>query len=314
MNRTITYNINKTITILDYLKSLGYSQGLIVRLKSDPKFVLLNGKHALVKTAMNDGDTLVITIKEVDKVSDITPVNIPLDIVYEDDDLMIINKASNMPIHPSIGNYDNTLANAIAWKYMQAGLPFVYRCINRLDRDTTGLLILAKHAYSGALLSNMVANHRIHREYLAVVEGYIPPLNSNTFKYDINTGITPTCSYSNKPNGTITVPIRRLNNSVIEREVHPDGDYACTHYKVLKYQNDHSLISLKLETGRTHQIRVHMKYLGYPLPGDFLYNPNYSVIKRQALHSHILRFVHPITNKQMYFISPIPDDMATIIK
>lgn len=311
--RNITYHIDTTITILEHLKSRGYSHSLIVRLKSDNDCVQLNSSHAFVKTMMYPGDTLVIIIKETDAVSTITPVNIPLEIIHEDEDLIIINKAVNMPIHPSVGNHDNTLANAIAWKYKKENKPFVYRCINRLDRDTTGLLILAKHAYSGALLSNMVATRKIHREYLAVVQGNVAPIITKTSNADSKGNTLPICTPSPSDLGTIIAPIHRVNNSVIKREVHTSGEYACTHYKVLSYKNGYSLLSLKLETGRTHQIRVHMEYLGHPLPGDFLYNPDYSVINRQALHSHILRFTHPITNKEMEFISPLPDDMANIL-
>ena len=200
---------------------------------------------------------------------------------------MVINKPADMPIHPSQGNYDNTLANAVAYYYAQKGEPFTYRCINRLDRDTTGLLILAKHMYSASLLSDMVKNRKIHREYLAVAEGKTPS------------------------SGIIDAPIRRVDGSTIERQVdYEQGDYACTHYKRLCYKNGYSLVSLTLKTGRTHQIRVHMKHIGHPLPGDFLYNPNYHVIKRQALHSHCLSFEHPITKEPLTFSSPLPDDMA----
>jgi len=211
---------------------------------------------------------------------------LPLEIIYEDEDLLVINKTAGMPIHPSQGNYDNTLANACAYYFQQKGEPFTYRCINRLDRDTTGLLILARHAYSASLLSSMVAKREIHREYLALATGLVPDF------------------------GMIEAPIARVDGSTISREVNFEtGEFARTHYKRLEYKNGYSLVSLKLDTGRTHQIRVHMKFIGHPLPGDFLYNPDYSVIQRQALHSYRLTFTHPITGAPLQFTAPLPADM-----
>lgn len=299
MNRIFTYYIGENtvepITILDFLKSLSYSQGLIAHLKRTPNGILKNQTWAYVRDTLTIGDTLTITLIEQEKSEQILPVPLPLKIIYEDADLMIIDKAANMPIHPSQGNYDNTLANAVAWHYKERGLPFVYRCINRLDKDTTGLLILAKNAYSAALLSNMVGNREIHRTYLAIASGHT------------------------EKSGIITAPIGRIAGSTIERGIdYEHGDNACTHYKTLTYntiqKNEYSLVSLKLETGRTHQIRVHMKHIGHPLPGDFLYNPDYSIIDRQALHSHQLSFVHPITKEELTFTSPLPDDMNRIFR
>ncbi len=272
-------------TISDYLKSLRYSQGLIAHLKRTPNGIVKNGVWTYTRDTLVPGDILTICLVEQESSDHITPIELPLHIVYEDEDLMIINKPANMPIHPSQGNYENTLANAVAWYYRKQGESFVYRCINRLDRDTTGLLILAKHAYSAALLSHMVGNRGIHREYLAVTTGELPP------------------------HGTICAPIGRVVGSTIEREVREDGDYACTHYARLEHKNGYSLASIHLETGRTHQIRVHMKSIGHPLPGDFLYNPDYRMINRQALHSHKLSFLHPITGKQLTFTASLPDDM-----
>ncbi len=293
-NRIFTYeietSIRKNITIHEYLKQIGYSQGILTHIKRTPYGITLNGVWAYVNQSLTPGDTLVITLTESDSSEQILPVNLGLNIIYEDLDLMVVDKPSDMPIHPSQGNHDNTLANAVAWLYQTRNEPFVFRCINRLDRDTTGLLILAKNKYSGALLSNMIANREITREYLAIVSG------------------------ETQDHGTITAPIARVDSSTIEREVNPiSGDYACTHYKKLNQKNGCSLVSLQLETGRTHQIRVHMKFIGHPLLGDFLYNPDYRFAKRQTLHSHQLTFVHPITKESMTFTSPLPDDMSFIL-
>ena len=276
--------------LLSFLKDKKYSSQVITHLKRTENGIMLNGIWGRVRDLLHTGDTLEISIVETTGSENIVPSALPLDIVYEDDDFMVINKPANMPIHPSQGNYDNTLANAIAYHYAQKGIPFTYRCINRLDRDTTGLLILAKHMYSASLLSDMVQNRDIHREYLAIATGIVPS------------------------EGIIEAPIGRVDGSTIERQIDMEnGDYACTHYKRLLYNKGYSLVSLKLATGRTHQIRVHMKHIGHPLPGDFLYNPDYSVIHRQALHSYRLQFSHPITNKKMEFIAPLPEDMNSIL-
>lgn len=292
MKRILTYTIPKEFeasTILNFLKDKNYSSQIITHLKRTENGILLNGIWGRVRDILHENDILTITLLESESSKNIVPSNLPLDIVYEDEDLMVINKTADMPIHPSQGNYDNTLANAIAYYYAQKNEPFTYRCINRLDRDTTGLLILAKHMYSASLLSNMVQNREIHREYLAIATGYVDE------------------------HGTIEAPIARVDGSTIERCVNEEsGEYACTHYKRLSYKNGYSLVSLKLATGRTHQIRVHMKHIGHPLPGDFLYNPDYCVIKRQALHSHRLQFAHPITGQKMTFVAELPVDMLSV--
>jgi 23S rRNA pseudouridine1911/1915/1917 synthase len=196
-----------------------------------------------------------------------------------------------MPIHPSMKNYTNTLANGLAYYFEQQNKPFIFRCNNRLDRDTSGLTLISKHLVSGNILSSMVSRREIHREYLAIVEGHVTPLS-----------------------GTIDAPIARKPDSIMERIVDFEhGERAVTHYQVVSYSPSYTFVSLRLETGRTHQIRVHMKYLGYPLIGDFLYNPNTKDINRQALHSHKLSFSHPITGEEMSFVAPLPDDMARII-
>ncbi len=293
MKRIFTYTIPSDFdgqTLQAFLKSKQYSSQIITHLKRTENGILLNGVWGRVRDILHMGDILTITLIETESSENIVPSNLPLNIVYEDEDLLVINKDADTPIHPSQGNYENTLANAVAYYYSQKNENYVYRCINRLDRDTTGLLILAKHMYSASLLSNMVQDRQIHREYLAVATGLVPE------------------------SGVIEAPIGRVDGSTIERQVdEANGDYACTHFKRVDYKNGFSLVSLKLATGRTHQIRVHMQHIGHPLPGDFLYNPDYSVIKRQALHSHRLSFIHPITHKKMEFTAPLPEDMNSIL-
>lgn len=286
MNRVLTYEITAEqagTKIGDFLRRAGYSRHVIIHLKKTENGILLNGEWAYVGQFLKEGDHLEIRIIESESSEQIVPAELPLDIVYEDEDLLIINKPADMPIHPSINNYDNTLANALMWYYQQKGETFVYRCINRLDRDTTGLLIVAKNMLSGGILSDMSKKREIQREYLAIAEGEVPQ------------------------EGAIDAPIARKEESVIERCVDFEkGDRAVTHYWRLDYRNGYSLVRLKLETGRTHQIRVHMKYIGYPLTGDYLYNPDYRILDHQALHSWKLAFRHPVTGAQMQFKADPP--------
>lgn len=297
MNRTLTYHITAPengMPVKYYLKHQGYSMQNLIQLKKEASHVLVNGEPVFMTHKLQAGDSLVIHIVEEVSSENIIPVNLPLNILYEDEDLLVINKPAGMPIHPSINNYDNSLGNALAWYYAQQGIPFVFRCINRLDRDTSGLTIIAKHALSAGILSAMVAAKgdpdnafSIEREYLAIVKGHVVPAA-----------------------GIISAPLARKEGSIIERTVDFEkGEHAVTHYHVLEEKDGYSLVSLKLETGRTHQIRIHMKYLGYPLIGDYLYNPDMEVIHRQALHACRLKFNHPITKVPMEFTVPLPEDM-----
>ena len=292
MNRIFTYTIPVEFegkNILSFLKHHQYSSPIITNLKRTERGILLNNEWGRVRDILHENDILTITLVETTTSDNIVPSPLTLSILYEDDDLMVINKEADTPIHPSQGNYDNTLANAVAYLYQERKEPFVYRCMNRLDKDTTGLLILAKNMYSASLLSTMIKNREVHREYLAIATGFVP-----------NQGI-------------IDKPIGRVDGSTIEREVNlMTGDPARTQFKRLAYKNGYSLVSLKLETGRTHQIRVHMKSIGHPLPGDFLYNPDYSIIQRQALHSYRLSFAHPITKELLVFTAPLPEDMRLL--
>lgn len=300
MKHIFSYKISpeqQDITAEAFLFSHGYSRKLIIDLKKSPDYLTIGGEHIYVTRKLQSGDVLQVQLPEESVSEHIVPVPIPLHIVYEDEHLMVINKQANLPIHPSQGNYDNTLANAAAWYFSQKEEPFVYRVINRLDRDTTGLLILAKHALSACILSDMVRNRTIHRTYLAVASG-----NMNT--------AFPSGS------GLIDAPIARVDGSTIERQVDFErGEEARTHFQIRSYhpKTDTSLVELKLETGRTHQIRVHMKYLGFPLLGDFLYHPDYRYINRQSLHSWKLAFSHPISGENLEFCAPIPEDMAFFI-
>lgn len=292
MTRDLEYNItaqDNGVTISDYLKKQGFSHAVTVQLKKIPESILLNGKWEYMSTRLNGDDCLSIHFEETEGSENIVATNLPLSICYEDEDILVVNKPADMPIHPSMNNYDNTLANAVCHYYQTQGIPYTFRCVNRLDRDTTGLTILAKHLISSAILNSEVSVRGISREYLAIVKGFT------------------------EDEGTVNAPIGRKEGSTIERQIDElYGETAITHYKRLAYQDGLSLLSLKLETGRTHQIRVHMKSIGHPLIGDFLYNPDFTKINRQALHSYRLRFTHPVTKKPLVFTAPLPEDMQAL--
>ena len=294
MERIITYTIDNAsmgLRIEQYLRRRGYSYQNLARLKKMRESILLNGAWTYMRTAVKDGDILTVHIQEPESSPNIPPVKLPLDIVYEDEDIVVVNKPAGMPVHPSLNNYENSLANGLMYYYQEQGKPFIFRCTNRLDRDTSGLTVVAKHMVSSSILSSMGMRHEITREYLAIVRGALKPSE-----------------------GTIDAPIGRTGSSLIERKIDfENGERAVTHYRVVEEQNGHSLVSLILETGRTHQIRVHMKYIGHPLVGDYLYNPDMEYIDRQALHSHRLSFTHPVTGEKMEFTAPLPADMRKIL-
>ena len=285
-NYTISDEDNGSI-VLDFLRKQGFSRHILTAMKSDKEALSVNGQKAGGRTILSTGDHFRVRLMETVSTDGIipTPMNIP--VLYEDEDILVVNKPADMPVHPSIGNYTNTLANGIAAYLETKGESCPFRCINRLDRDTSGALILAKNALSAAVLSVQMRNRQIHRTYLAVVEGITPG------------------------NGTISAPISRVDDSVIERHVDFEkGESAVTHYQRLDVRNGHSLLEIHLETGRTHQIRVHMGYIGHPLPADYLYHPVYDTFKRQPLHSLQLRFRHPLTKRSMCVMAPVPEDIS----
>lgn len=295
MNRNIDYIIDEDsagLRVEQFLRRKRYSGQNLSEIKRMPKSILVNGVHYYMRQELSKGDHLQVRICETKNSEKIPPTNLPLDIIYEDEDLLVLNKPAGMPIHPSLNNYTNSMANALAYYFQSQGKPFIFRCCNRLDRDTSGLTIVSKHLVSGSILSDMTKYREVHREYLAIARGSVTPSE-----------------------GTIQAPLGRKEGTIIERTVDWEhGEDAVTHYKVVKEANGHSLVSLRLETGRTHQIRIHMKYLGYPLIGDYLYNPDMEYMTRQALHSHHMEFTHPITGEHMSFTAPLSEDMARVMQ
>lgn len=303
MERIFTYPIThneKNIPIDRFLRSMGFSASNMIALKKIPEGILINGRWEYVNYRLQPEDTLTVRLIENKSSEKIVPVPLPLDIRYEDEDILVVNKPADMPIHPSQNNYENTLANAVMYYYHSQKIPFVFRCVNRLDRDTTGLTVIAKHAVSAGILSSAVAKRELAREYLAIV-----PRFPSATESDI-----PALSDS----GIINKPIGRKPGSTIERFIdYENGETAITHYQKLCETKAATLLSLHLETGRTHQIRVHMASMGYPLLGDDLYGGDMSLIQRQALHSYRLRFRHPINGKWMEFTEEMPGDMGKVM-
>ena len=221
----------------DFLRKRGVSAALAKGVKASDGF-FRDGASVHTDMRLSAGQRISFALPP-EPPTEVLPQALPLDILYEDEDILVLNKPADMPVHPSAGNYENTLANGVAWYYKQQGKAFVYRCINRLDRDTTGVLVLAKNPLSGALLSAQMKQRQIRRTYLALTDG-IPP-----------------------ERGTISAPVARMDASVITREVNFErGEAAVTHYERLAVSNGYALVELHLDTGRTHQIRVHMKYIG----------------------------------------------------
>lgn len=298
MNRTIKYDIPKEFsgkTIEQFLRRKGYTNSGIVQLKKMHKSILVDGTWKRMRDVLNVGQQLVVCIKEEEVENKILPINLPFAITYEDEDVVVVNKPANMPIHPSIKNYDNTLANALMAYY--EGQNFVFRCVNRLDRDTTGLSIVAKHSVSVGILYQSMERREIHRIYYAIVEDKI---------------------HGDLPDeGEMDFPIGRVSHSCIERMVDfENGEYAYTHFWTLWRGQNRALVKLKLGTGRTHQIRVHMSYIGHPLLGDGLYNHGESGawMERTALHSKALSFIQPMTGQEINLEIDLPEDMKRCLK
>ena len=232
-----------------------------------------------VPPKLNKDDLIRIDLNYEEDNSNIVPTPISMDIIYEDEWILVINKSSGIPIHPSNLHYKDSLSNGVRYYFDSIGLKKKIRPVNRLDLNTSGLVVFAKCEYIHSILSLQMQNKKFVKKYLAIVEGIFE-----------------------KKNGTIDLPISRKQGSIIERCIIPNkGQTAITHYKVLKQTNNLSLVECTLETGRTHQIRVHMSYIGHPVLADSLYGMHSDLIEGQALHSYYIKFIHPIFNKEVEF-------------
>lgn len=264
-------------------KACGVSSRQLIQLKRANNGITCNGKHIRVVDVLKSGDKLALSFPQDE--SEIIPVKGKLNIVYEDEHFIVINKPSNMPVHPTHDHITDTLANFVTYYYEQNNINCKFRAINRLDKDTTGLVLVAKNRYS----SNLPKQH-IYKTYYAVCEGSI------------------------ECRGVIDVPIHIKAGHTIQREAGAHGLNAVTHYEPIMRKNNHTLAKIYLETGRTHQIRVHMSYISHPLAGDDMYGGSLKLITRQALHCGKMRFFHPVTGELINLSAPIPEDMQSIIE
>ena len=272
-------------------KELHLSGSSVRRAKNLPDGILLDGQPVFTNARVAEGQTLSVALGDTVLSEQIEAVSVPLDIRYEDEDLLIINKDGRTPVHPSQGHHGDTLANFLMAYYETIGLRAAFHPVNRLDRGTSGLMAVAKHPHAHEILQQQLQDGRLARTYLAVCEGGPEPRS-----------------------GTIDAPICRDPGSILRRMVSPEGAEARTHYEVLEQANDRSLVRLQLETGRTHQIRVHMTHLGCPLVGDFLYGTETEELPdRFALHSASIRLFQPITGEEIALEAPLPPELQNLL-
>ena len=271
-------------------RHLHLSGTVVRRVKWLEDGILVDGLRVNTRFCPAAGQVLSVRLSDPVRNSGIVPAPGPLDIVHEDDDLIVLNKAAGVPVHPGPGHFSDTLGNFLVDYYEKTGQEGDFHPVHRLDRGTSGLLVAAKHPHAQEVLKNQLHTPEFRRVYLAVCEGVPDP-----------------------PSGVIDAPLGPRPGSLMEQMVRPDGRPARTKYGVLRRWGGRALVSLELETGRTHQIRVHMAHIGHPLTGDFLYGAeDRDLIPRPALHSGYLSFRHPITGENMQFSVPLPEDMARL--
>lgn len=285
---------NKYFNVKEILKSyFEISDRLLIKLKKNQK-IFLNGSPVYVDKEVNIGDIILVNLDFEEESENIVPKEMNLNIVYEDDYLLIINKPAGIPVHPSIAHYENSLSNGIKHYFNTINLNKKIRPVNRLDKDTSGLVIFAKHEYIQECLVRQMKMNLFKKEYLALLTGIL-----------------------NDKNGKIYAPIARKDGSIIEREINQNGETAITYFEVKNEYNISnellSLVKFTLKTGRTHQIRLHSKYIGHPILGDSLYGNKSTLISRQALHAYKITFIHPINKEKIILEIDFPDDIKKII-
>lgn len=282
-------------TVGSFLKSrLSLSSKMVKYLKYREDGILVNGARVTVRKVLGEGDLLSLAVCDGANQPSLEPVGLELPILYEDGDIVVPNKPANMPTHPSHDHYRDTVANALAFRYRERGVPFVFRPVNRLDRDTSGLLLIARNKLAAGRLTAAMQEGRIQKIYLAVLRGDDLP-----------------------DAGRIEKPLHRTEKSIIVREVcsseAPDAEPAATEYRVLARANGCALVAARPLTGRTHQLRVHFASLGCPILADDLYGTPDARIGRQALHAFRLTFPHPMTGETTTLTAPLPPDFARLV-
>jgi 23S rRNA pseudouridine1911/1915/1917 synthase len=279
------------IIIKEFLKQEEISSTALTDIKFRGGKILVNGKEVNVRYKLLEGDRLTVNFPPESPSAGMNGEDIPLSILFEDEYLLVVNKPAGMNTIPSREHPTGSLANALIGYYEKQGIQATAHIVTRLDRDTSGIVLIAKHRHVHHLLSKRQRYGLVKRTYEAFAGGLIT-----------------------HDSGTIDAPIGRKLDSIIEREVRPDGQYACTNYRVIRRHRDFTHVELELATGRTHQIRVHMSYLGHPLLGDDLYGGDISMLQRQALHCKKIHFIHPFSQQEMTYSAPLPPDMKAILE
>ena len=273
-------------------RHLGLSGTVVRRIKWLEDGILVDGRRVNTRYCPQAGECLSVRLSDPERRSGIVPAPGPLDIVYEDQDLLVLNKAPGVPVHPGPGHFDDTIGNFLLAYYDSKGEEGDFHPVHRLDRGTSGLLVVARHPHAQEILKRQLHTDRFRRTYLAICVG--PP---------------------DPAAGTVDAPLGPKEGSLVEQTVRPDGKSARTHYETLAVSGPYALLRLTLETGRTHQIRVHMAHLGHPLAGDFLYGRELpGVLARPALHSAQVAFCHPISGLPMSFTQPMPPDLRRLLE
>ena len=272
-------------------KHMNLSGTVVRRIKWLEDGILVDGQRVNTRFQPKAGQILSVRLTDPERLSGVVAAPGPLDILYEDEDLIVLNKPGGVSVHPGPGHYNDTLGNFLVHYYEHTGQEADFHPVHRLDRGTSGLLVAAKHPYAQEGLKNQLHTADFHRTYLAVCEGIPCPAQ-----------------------GVIDAPLGPVPGSLMAQQVCPDGKPARTHYCVLEHCTGRALVQMELETGRTHQIRVHMAYLGHPLTGDFLYGTeDHSLIVRPALHSYKMEFTHPLTGENLRFVRDLPEDMEALL-
>lgn len=294
MRIVITENENGLILREYLLRRQKLSLRLLKQLKYSPDGITVNGKRVTVRYKLCTADVLELRMEDSLMTEKIAPVDLPLDILYEDDDLVVPAKPAGMPTHPSHDHYRDTVGNALVYRYEQAGTPFLFRPINRLDKDTSGLLLVARNRMACGRLNREMTLGHIRKSYLAILEGTLTPAEGRIDNY-----------------------MKRTDESIIVRRVCGEdegGDRAITEYRTLALSPaGYSLVEARPLTGRTHQLRVHFAHLGHPIVGDELYGHGHPDMPRQALHARTLCFPHPSRGENMTFCAPLPPDMSDFL-
>lgn len=271
-------------------KHLGLSGTVVRRIKWLSDGILVDGRRVNTRFVPQTGQVLSVRLSDPERRSGIVPAPGPLDIVYEDEDIIVLNKAPGVPVHPGPGHFSDTIGNFLLDYYDSRGIEADFHPVHRLDRGTSGLLAVAKHPHAQEVLKNQLHTPDFRRVYLAVCEGAPAPAA-----------------------GVVDAPLGPRPGSLVEQMVRPDGKEARTRYETLEVYGGRALLRLELDTGRTHQIRVHMAHLGHPLTGDFLYGAEApELISRPALHSAELTLRHPVTGELLSFRAPMPEDMERL--